>query len=121
MKDKLLTLTLSTEEWKHIIGSLDVDYSEVSDCDPAELSNGIIYRVLPRLYEIDKDLPEAWIKYVKNNPPSVKEVLLYLDKIGWSNLIDERWTKKVVNDIKEEYPNITEDILNKVLDIIIIK
>lgn len=29
--------------------------------------------------------------------------------------------KKVVNDIKEEYPNITEDILNKVLDIIIIK
>lgn len=122
MKNKLLTVTLSTREWKHIIGSLDVDYSEVSNCNPAELSNEIIEKVLPELYEKDQDLPEAWIKYCEElkTSPSISQVLVYLDEIGWSSLVDSRHKEKLREDILQKYPSIQNDTLQQVLKIMIV-
>lgn len=122
MEDNFLTVTLSTREWKHIIGSLDFDYSKVSNHDPAELSNGIIEKVLPELYERDQNLPEAWIRYYEKlkTSPSISQVLVYLDEIGWSSLVDSRYKEKLREDILQKYPNIWERTLRQVLKIMIV-
>lgn len=50
---------------------------------------------------------------------TVYDCLDYLQEIGWTELIDGRWRDKVVGDLKERFPDISEDLLNKVLSIVI--
>lgn len=49
----------------------------------------------------------------------VKEILLYLEKEGWSELIDERWSSEVINEITKKFPRIDENTLNYVLKIVL--
>lgn len=50
---------------------------------------------------------------------TVYDCINYLQEIGWTELIDGRWRDKVVSDLKERFPDISEDLLNKVLSIVI--
>lgn len=50
----------------------------------------------------------------------VRDVLLYLEDAGWSDLIDGRWKDKVTKEIKEKFPDITDEVLNYVLDLVLV-
>lgn len=47
------------------------------------------------------------------------QVLKYLENIGWSELIDDRWKDEVIEIIKTNFPQINEETLNYILKIII--
>lgn len=49
----------------------------------------------------------------------IKEVLIYLENIGWSELIDKRWKKNVREDILKEFPNIDKKTLNYILNLVL--
>jgi hypothetical protein len=40
-----------------------------------------------------------------------------LEEKGWTSLIDKRWEKDVINILKENVPNITQEEIKHVLDI----
>ena len=50
-----------------------------------------------------------------------REVLLFLETKGWSELIDPRWTNLLINEIKEKFPNIKDEEINDILSIVIYK
>ena len=47
------------------------------------------------------------------------QVLKYLEDIGWSELIDDRWKDEVIEIIKTKFPQINEETLNHILKLII--
>lgn len=49
----------------------------------------------------------------------IKEVLIHLENIGWSELIDKRWKKNVRKDILKEFPNIDKKTLNYILNLVL--
>lgn len=49
----------------------------------------------------------------------VKKILLYLENQGWSDLIDYRWKSEVINEIHSKFPNLEDDVLNKVLNLVL--
>ena len=51
---------------------------------------------------------------------SVRDCLLHLEEKGWSELIDTRWKQLVIEELTNEFPNITDDIIEKVLKIVIV-
>lgn len=53
------------------------------------------------------------------NKKLVREALLYLSEIGWSDLIDERWKEDVQKEIKTKFTNIDTDTLNSILETVI--
>lgn len=53
------------------------------------------------------------------NKSLVRDVLIYLETQGWTEIIDERWESKVKEDILKGFPNIDKDTLNYVLNLII--
>jgi hypothetical protein len=53
------------------------------------------------------------------NKSLIRDVLIYLETQGWTEIIDERWESKVKEDILKGFPNIDEDTLNHVLNLII--
>lgn len=52
--------------------------------------------------------------------PDVSECLQYLEDEGWSDLIDERWSTEVQNDLTKKFPGIEPDVLLDVLRIVLI-
>lgn len=52
--------------------------------------------------------------------PTVKSVLIYLEDAGWSDLIDSRWKKEVIRDIKQKFPNISQSVLDEVLKLVLV-
>lgn len=52
--------------------------------------------------------------------PTVKNILNYLEDQGWTELIDSRFEREVIKDVKFMFPDITADILEQVLDLVII-
>lgn len=50
----------------------------------------------------------------------VSEALLYLEEQGWSDLIDSRWKEDVINEIKNKFPNISDEELNEVLNLVLV-
>lgn len=50
----------------------------------------------------------------------VREGLLYLQEQGWSDLIDYRWKDDVVKEIKTKLPNISDEDLNEILNLVLI-
>lgn len=53
------------------------------------------------------------------NKSLVRDVLIYLETQGWTEIVDERWESKVKEDILKGFPNIDKDTLNYVLNLII--
>ena len=53
------------------------------------------------------------------NKSLVRDILIYLETQGWTEIIDERWESKVKEDILKKFPNIDKDTLNYVLNLII--
>ena len=51
---------------------------------------------------------------------NTKDVLEYISDLGWADLIDSMWRKKLINDILEGFPDIVEDELEEVLNIVLI-
>lgn len=51
---------------------------------------------------------------------STRIILEYLQKIGWSDLIDSRWRYKVIEDIKSEFPQVDDEIIEEVLKTVLI-
>lgn len=50
---------------------------------------------------------------------TIREVLKYLDKLGWSSVIDSRWENEVISDIKAKFPDISLSTLQEVLRIVL--
>lgn len=51
---------------------------------------------------------------------STRIILEYLQDIGWSDLIDSRWRDKVTEDIRSEFPQVDDEILEEVLKTVLI-
>lgn len=52
---------------------------------------------------------------------TVKQVLLYLEDAGWSELIDARFEREVTREIAFVFPTIGPEVLDKVLDTVIVR
>ena len=51
---------------------------------------------------------------------TIQKVLMFLEEEGWSKLIDSRWERQMINDIKGAFPNVTSDVLESVLKLVIV-
>lgn len=51
---------------------------------------------------------------------STRIILEYLQELGWSDLIDSRWRNKVTEDIRSEFPQVDDEIIEEVLKIVLI-
>lgn len=49
------------------------------------------------------------------------EVLLKIEELGWSDIIDNRWRQKLIGDIYDNFPDISVNTLEDVLNTVIIK
>ena len=54
------------------------------------------------------------------NRDVVREGLLCLQEEGWSDLIDSRWKDDVIKEIKGRLPNISDEDLNEILNLVLI-
>lgn len=54
------------------------------------------------------------------NKDKVREYLIHLDKLGWSELIDSRWKDDITNIIKEYDPSVVQEDLDELYKIILI-
>ena len=54
------------------------------------------------------------------NKDIVKEGLLCLQEQGWSDLIDSRWRDEVIYEIKSRIPNISDEDLNEILNLVLV-
>ena len=51
---------------------------------------------------------------------STRIILEYLQNTGWSDLIDSRWRDNVIEDIRSEFPQVDDEILEEVLKIVLV-
>lgn len=51
---------------------------------------------------------------------SVRDCLLHLEEKGWSELIDDRWKQLIIEELTKEFPDITDNIIEEVLKIVIV-
>jgi hypothetical protein len=51
---------------------------------------------------------------------NTKDVLEYISDLGWTDLVDSRWRGELIIDILEGFPDIDEDELEEVLNIVLI-
>ena len=51
---------------------------------------------------------------------AVADCLEYLEEKGWSELIDSRWENDVVKDLKEKFPDISDEVLGRTLSLVLI-
>lgn len=49
-----------------------------------------------------------------------KDIIDYIADLGWSDRIDTKWRDELIKDILEGFPDIIEDDLEKVLNIVLI-
>lgn len=59
------------------------------------------------------------MKIIYPNRSLVRDVLIYLENKGWTEIIDARWESQVKEEILQGFPNIDQDTLNYVLNLII--
>ena len=52
---------------------------------------------------------------------TVKQVLLYLEDAGWTELIDARFERDVTREIAFVFPDITPEVFDEVLDTVIVR
>ena len=51
---------------------------------------------------------------------AVSNCLRYLEETGWSDLIDSRWEDKVVEELRQQFPDITDEVLVRVLNLVLV-
>lgn len=49
----------------------------------------------------------------------VREGLLYLEKKGWSELIDKRWRDDVIAELRNGIPDISDSDILTILDVVL--
>ena len=49
-----------------------------------------------------------------------QQILQFLEKKGWTELIDSRWELKVKSEILEEFPDIDNELLDYILNLVLI-
>lgn len=54
------------------------------------------------------------------NRDIVREGLLCLQEEGWSDLIDSRWKDDVIKEVKGRIPNISDEDLNEILNLVLV-
>ena len=52
--------------------------------------------------------------------PTLKNCLLHLERAGWSVLINSRWENDVRTLLKESFPEISDNLLQEVLDLVLV-
>lgn len=80
------------------------------------------YKIAPKLYlPIDTMTEEDQLKLLNHlKTPTLKNCLLQLDRAGWSVLIDSKWEDDVRTLLKESFPEISDDLLQEVLDLVLV-
>lgn len=51
---------------------------------------------------------------------NVSNCLRYLETSGWSDLIDSRWKDQVVHELRVGFPDIDEETIVKVLNLVLV-
>ena len=51
---------------------------------------------------------------------TTKQVLEHLEECGWTDIIDSIYERAVTKDIIEKFPNISREVLDRVLEDILI-
>ena len=59
-------------------------------------------------------IKNQWIMYTK------QQILQFLENKGWSEIIDSRWESKVKSEILQEFPDIDNELLNYILNLVLI-
>lgn len=60
------------------------------------------------------------IKQQKEELKEVSKCLQYLEKAGWSDLIDSRYETQVTDELMKQFPNISDDVLVRVLNLVLV-
>lgn len=50
----------------------------------------------------------------------IAKCLEYLEAAGWTELIDSRFEEDVVKDLTNKFPNLPENIINYVLNLVLV-
>ena len=58
-------------------------------------------------------------KQQKEELIEVSNCLQYLEEAGWSDLIDSRYENQVTGELMKQFPNITDDVLVRVLNLVL--
>lgn len=73
------------------------------------------------LVKIDKMSEQDQLRLLNHlKTPTLKNCLLQLDRAGWSMFIDSRWEENVKTLLKESFPEISNELLQEVLDLVIV-
>lgn len=51
---------------------------------------------------------------------TTRDVLLKIDELGWSDLIDSRWKQKLLGDIYDNFPNVSVSVVEEVLKLVLV-
>lgn len=125
------------KELKELLKPLEINGDLQMHISPFKY-NGLSYNVLIRrnvfdwgLKRVDKGLyqvialdtltEEEQSNLVHHiNKPTVQNCLLQLDRAGWSMFIDSRWEEDVKTLLKESFPEISNELLREVLDLVLV-
>lgn len=59
-------------------------------------------------------------KQQKEELNEVSKCLQYLEDAGWSDLIDSRWKNQVTDELMKQFPNISDEVLARVLNLVLV-
>lgn len=59
-------------------------------------------------------------KQQKEELKEVSKCLQYLENAGWSDLIDSRYENQVTDELMKQFPNISDDVLVRVLNLVLV-
>ena len=59
-------------------------------------------------------------KQQKEELIEVSNCLQYLEEAGWSDLIDSSYENQVTGELMKQFPNITDDVLVRVLNLVLV-
>ena len=59
-------------------------------------------------------------KQQKEELREVSNCLQYLEDAGWSDLIDSRYENQVTDELMKQFPNISNDVLVRVLNLVLV-
>ena len=96
--------------YNEIIFDIDLGYCLQYDRDDSKF-----------LTIIDKISEEDQLRLLNHlKTPTLKNCLLQLERAGWSVLIDSKWEDDVRTLLKESFPEISDDLLQEVLDLVLV-
>lgn len=79
------------------------------------------YKNSSRLIPIETMSEEDQLKLLNHlKTPTLKNCLIQLNRAGWSTLIDSRWEDDVKTLLKESFPEISNALLQEVLDLVLV-